>query len=89
MHPCPVAAVALATLDQLRTPQPSQPSPKHPQAAEVPGYRMVVEVALHDRPEPLPRGGDRFVPTPPKLLLDLLQLPPQALRDGPALHASS
>jgi hypothetical protein len=47
---------------------------------------MVVEVALHDRPEPLPRLRHRFVPAPSELLLNLLQLPPQALGDRPALH---
>jgi hypothetical protein len=73
-HSFPGAAVALATMKQLRAPQPSQPSPKGPQAVEVPGYRMVVEVALHDRLEPLPRLRHRRVPAPPELLLDLLQL---------------
>src|SRR6516162_11527454 len=47
---------------------------------------MVEVVALHDRLEPLARLRHRYVPTPLELLLDLLQLPPQALGDRPALH---
>jgi hypothetical protein len=47
---------------------------------------MIVEVALHDRPEPLARLCHRFVPAPSEVLLDLLQLPPQTLGDRPALH---
>src|SRR5215472_2061216 len=76
-HPFPGAAVALATMKQLRAPQPSQPSPKGPQAVEVPRYRMVEEVALYDRLEPLPRLRHRCMPAPSEMLLDLPQLPPQ------------
>src|SRR6266404_2359394 len=47
---------------------------------------MVVEVALHDRLEPLARLRHRRVPASSELLLDLLQLPPQTLGDRPALH---
>ncbi len=55
-------------------------------AVEVPWYRMVEEVALYDRLEPLTRSRDRLVPAPAEVLLDLLQLRPQALGDRPALH---
>src|SRR6516225_2301569 len=47
---------------------------------------MIEEVALHDRLEPFARFRHRFVPTPLELLLDLLQLPSQALGDRPALQ---
>src|SRR5208282_5953519 len=46
---------------------------------------VIVEVALHDRPEPLARLRHRIMPTPLKLLLDFLQLRPQALADRPTL----
>ena len=59
----PVEAVALAALAQLRSPQSGQPFPKGPQAVEVSRYRVIVEVALHDRPEPLARLRDRIMPT--------------------------
>ena len=69
MQSVPVKAVALAALAQLRSPQPGQPVPKGPQAIEVPRYRMIVEVALHDRPEPLARVRNRSMPTLAELLL--------------------
>ena len=47
--------VALAATPQLRAPQPSHPFPEQPEAVEVSRYRVIVEVALHDRPEPLAR----------------------------------
>ena len=82
----PVEAVALAALAQLGSPQPGQPVAKEPQAVEVSRYRMVVEVALDDRPEPLARVRNRIMPTLAKLLLEFLQLPPQALADRFPLH---
>ena len=47
---------------------------------------MVVEVALHDRPEPLARVRHRIMPTPLELLLQFPQLSPQTLADRFALH---
>src|ERR1035437_488719 len=58
----PVEAVPLAAVAQLHPPQPGQPVPKGPQAIEVPRYRMIVEVALHDRPEPLTGLRHRVMP---------------------------
>ena len=75
-HTVPVEAVALAASPQLRSPQAPQPIPKGLQAVEVSRYRMIVEVALHDRPKPLSRARHRLVPTLPELLLNFLQLPP-------------
>jgi hypothetical protein len=49
-------------LEQLRAPQPGQPEPKGPQAVEVSRHRVVVEVALHDRPEP--RSASPKPPSP-------------------------
>src|SRR6266404_4007930 len=86
MHSVPGAAVALATMEQLPLPQPGQPDPKGLQAVEVPWHRVVVEVALHDRPEPLARLRHRIMPAPLELLLDFPQLRPQAFADRAALH---
>ena len=58
IHPGPVVAVSLTAASQTGPPQPSNPDPKDPQAVDVPWYRMVVEVALHDRLEPLARLRD-------------------------------
>jgi hypothetical protein len=43
---------------------------------------MVVEVALHDRLEPLSRLRHRLVPADAELLFDFLQLRSQAFPDG-------
>jgi hypothetical protein len=71
-----VEAAALAASAQLGSPQSDEPIPKGLQAVEVAGYRMIVEVALHDRPEPLARVRHEIVPTLPELLLEFPQLPP-------------
>src|SRR5208283_5750285 len=84
-HAFPVHSVALAASPQLREPQTNQPCPKGLQAFEVARYRVVVEVALHDRPEPLARFHDPIVPALPELLLQFLQLLPQSLADRLAL----
>jgi len=85
-HPVPVEAVALAASPQLRCPPARQPIPKGWQAVEVPRYRRIVEVALHDRPQPLSRARGRIVPTLPKLRLEFLPLLPQSPTDRRALH---
>jgi hypothetical protein len=66
VHSLPGQTTALATLEELRAPEPSQPQAKNPQAVEIARYRVIVEVALHDRPEPLARVGHRLVPPPAK-----------------------
>src|ERR1700687_2056670 len=48
-------------------PQPRHPVPESPQAVEIPRYRVVVEVALHDRPEPLARLRHRIMHAPSEL----------------------
>ena len=73
------------------TAQGAPPEPRHPfpQAVEVPRYRVVVEVALHDRPEPLAGLRRRIVHAPSELLLNFLQLRPQAPADRLAPHRES
>src|SRR5215467_4923207 len=58
----------------------SPPFTQCPESVEVPGYRVVVEVALNDRLEPLTGLRHRTVHSPSELLLDVLQ-PPHALAD--------
>jgi len=77
IHPGPGVAVSLTATDQTRPPQPCQPDPKGPQGVAVSRYRMVVEVALHDRLEPLARLRHRLVHAGAKLPFDF-----QPLVDG-------
>ena len=62
VHSGPIEMVPLAAAKQTSSPEPGHPFRKHVQAIGVSGYRIVVEVALHDRPEPLPRLRHRIVP---------------------------
>ena len=43
----------LAPSAKSTPPERKHPIPKHPQTRQAPWYRVVVEVALHDRFEPL------------------------------------
>ncbi len=70
-------------------PEWKYPIPKHPQTREVSWYRVVVEVALYDRLEPLPGLGHRIVHALVELLLDLSQLSSHALADCRAPHHES
>jgi hypothetical protein len=56
---------------------------------EVSWYRIVVEVALHHRFEPLASLGHGVVHTLAELLLNLPQLGPHALADRRAPHRES
>src|ERR687891_1985893 len=47
---------------------------ERPQGPAVGRHRMVGEEAGHDLPQPLPLLGDRLVPPPSQLLLDLPEL---------------
>ena len=86
LHTCPVQIMPLAATDQKLPPQPSYPKSEHAEGIRVARYRVVVEVALNDRLEPLPGYGHRFVHALPELLFDFCQLPPQALAYRVALH---
>ena len=85
-HPRPGEVVLLAPMDQHAPPEPDHPIAECGQAVDVSRYRVVVEVALHDRPEPLARLRHRIMPARAELLLEFLQLRPQALADRLALH---
>ena len=62
---------------------------KDTQASKVSRYRVVVEVALYDRPEPFPGLGHGIVHALTKLLPNLSQLPLHALALGRAPHHES
>jgi hypothetical protein len=48
----PVDPALLAPAAKSTPPEREHPIPKHAQTREVPWYRVIVEVALHDRLEP-------------------------------------
>jgi len=85
-HAHPGQSVPLAATDQSSPPQQGQPEPEHMEALKVPRYRVIVEVSLHDRPQPLPGLLDRVMRTIPELLLDFVKLGPDPLTHRFALH---
>jgi hypothetical protein len=65
------------------------PIPEHTQTREVSRYRVVVEVALYDRLEPLAGLGHGIAHALAELLFNLSQLGPHALADrGTPYHKS-
>src|SRR5215469_1027283 len=73
--------VFLAPAAKSAPPMHQHPIPKHPQTLEVSWDRVIVEVALDDRLEPLAGLGHRIVHAPAELLLELSQLGSHALAD--------
>src|SRR5262249_48601500 len=80
-HSRPVEITSLPATYQNMSPQPSYPPAEYAEAISVTRYRVIVEVALHDRFEPLTGFRHRFMHPLTKLLLDFCQLPPHALAD--------
>ena len=66
--------MSLASMDQSGPPEQDNPVAKHGQIVDISRYRVVVEVTLHDRAEPLARSWDRFVHALTELLFDFQQL---------------
>jgi hypothetical protein len=85
-HSRPVQITPLAATNENLPPQPSHPTTEYAEDIGVTRYRVIVEVALHDRLEPLPGDSHRFVHALPKLLFSFCQLPPQAFAYRVALH---
>src|SRR5216683_1674570 len=79
----------LAPSAKSTPPECKHPIPKHPQTRQVSWYRVVVEVALHDRLEPLSGVGHGIVHALAELLLNLSQLSSHALADRGAPHHES
>jgi hypothetical protein len=86
LHTRPIQIVPLAATDQNLPPQPGYPKSKHAEGIRVARYRVIVEVALNDRLEPLPGYGHRFVHALPKLPFNFCQLPPHSLAYRVTLH---
>jgi hypothetical protein len=76
----------LASAAECVPPMPKHPIPEYAETVKVPRYRIVVEVALHDRFEPLTGLAHRIVHTLTELLLNLPQLCPHAFADRLAPH---
>src|SRR5882724_9203990 len=78
--------VFLAAAAKCMPPMPNHSFPEYAETVKVPRYRIVVEVALHDRFEPLAGLAHRIVHTLTELLLNLPQLRPHAFADRLAPH---
>jgi hypothetical protein len=68
IHSVPGDAMRLAAPDHGPWPEPDHPFATDPEAVQVPRYRVVVEVALHHRLEPLPSLRDRIMHSLAQLL---------------------
>jgi hypothetical protein len=84
-EPLPSHAAPLAPSPKRTVPAPDDLGPIAVQTIQIAGYGVVVEVALYDRPQPLPDLGHWLVPASTKLLLQLFQLGGESLPDRPAL----
>ena len=71
----------LAPTTDSMPPVHKQPMPEHAKASRVTGHRVVVEVALHDRFEPLAGLGQGIVHSLAELRLDASKLGPHASAD--------
>jgi hypothetical protein len=83
---CPGDRAFLAPTAHGTPPERKHPIPKHTQTREVSRYRVVVEVALYDRLEPLSGLWHGIVHALAELLLNLSQLGSHALADRGAPH---
>ena len=79
----------LASVAKCTPPMPKNPLAEHPQTIEVSWYRVVVEVALHHRFEPLTGLWHGIVHARAELLPDLSQLGPHALANRRASYRES
>jgi len=70
-------------------PMPNRAFPEYAETVEVPRYRIVVEVTLHDRLEPSSRLSYRIMHAPLELLLKLPQFGPHAFADRFASHGEA
>ena len=86
---CPRDPAFLSPAAYSTPPERGHPIPKHSQAREVTWYRVVVEIALHDRLEPSSGLRHGIVHAPAELLLNLAQFGSHALADrGAPYHES-
>ena len=80
-HAPPRHSTLLTAAAKNTPPHAEHPFPEHAEAVQIPGYRVVVEVALHDCAEPVASVRHGIVHARADLLLDLLQLCPHTLAD--------
>src|SRR5579863_2158383 len=76
-HPAP-----LTPPPKRAVPAPDHLSPKAVETIHIAGHRVVVEVALYDRPQPLPDLAHWLMPASPKHLRQLIELDRESLGDG-------
>src|SRR5260370_1233459 len=69
VHFRPVESPLLAATEECPSPESTNPNPECVEAVEISGYRVVVEVTLHDRFEPCPGLRNGIVHTLAELLL--------------------
>ena len=86
-HPRPRQMMLLAPMDQHGPPEPDHPIAECGQTVGVSGHRVVVEVALDDRPKPLAGLRYRIMHPSTELLLDFQQLGPHSFVDRFALYS--
>src|SRR5215472_2303108 len=80
-HPAPLTA----TSNHMQ-PAFAYLEPKTPEAGEIAGYSMVVEVTLHHTPQPFPDFRQRLMQPHPQGGFHLFQLSEKSLPDGFAQH---
>jgi len=80
-HALPRQHTLLTAAAQNTPPYAKYPFPEHAEAVQIPGYCVVVEVALHNCAEPSSGVRHSVVHACAELLLDLLQLCPHTLTD--------
>src|SRR5260370_16999226 len=85
----PVDPVSLAPSANGTPPESKHPIAEHAQTLEVSRYRVVVEVALDDRREPLAGLGHGIVHALTEFRLNLPQLGPHAFTNRRAPHHES
>src|SRR5579863_1480746 len=81
-EPLPRVAIPLASTPERRQPHAGHLPLERPQGREVSRYRVIVEVTLHHRPQPLPVCDHPLMPALAEFLLDCLQFAPQPLLRG-------
>ena len=74
LHALPCEPVFLTSSPERASPVIGHTMPERRKRSAVCRDRIVVEVACHHLPQPLPLFGDRVVHAAPQLLLDVLQL---------------
>src|SRR5664279_3139842 len=86
-HAFPRYPTLLTAAAQNVPPHAKHPFPEHAEAVQIPGYCVVVEVALHNCTEPSAGVRRSAVHACAELLLNLLQLCPHTLADRHALYS--